>query len=1030
NDGPEAADDNAATDYRTAITINVLANDSDLDGDSLTIDGVSGLSHGTVEIVDGQLVYTPTDEFSGEETFTYTISDGNGGSTTATVTVDVAAGTVFSDGDDNVDFNQLSAENYQDGQQYASGDGADTVTLADADAQAEHGFDGGEQFSAGAGNDTIIGGDGADNVDGGADNDLISGGAGDDILAGGAGDDTITGGSGNDTITGGDGAGDRAIYSGNRADYTVIGNEDGSYTIIDNVAGRDGSDQVWGIESFQFADGTIGIDDLIPEEMFTENGENVILPNADADYGTTESYDALGGDDTVTGGDLADDITGGEGNDTLSGGAGDDVLTGDGYGGNTLTVRLGGEAYQGDPHYQIKVNGEVVAEGDVTWSNNGTYGSMDDVVWQDVAVTLPDGIDPSTIEIEFTNDRYVRGSGDRNLIVDSITYNGTVLEAETDGDYVDNYSGERMPWGGTMSFDVSGVAANTESGNDELSGGAGSDTLIGGGGDDLLTGGAGNDTLSGGDGSDVAVFSGNYADYQVVQNQDGSFTITDTVDGRDGTDIVTDVESFQFGDVTYSAGQLVEMMGQHIIGDNHENTLTGGLGGDTIEARSDDDTVFGGGGDDVIFGGSGDDRIDAGDGDDYVDGGNHEDSIDGGAGNDIIDGGNHDDIIHGGAGDDHLRGNHGTDTIFGGSGNDTIYLEGNASRDQYDHLDGGEGIDTVKALNDGDMTFDGFYGNNSIEVVDGGSSASKIKGNNSANTLDFSNTTLINISEIDAGRGNDTVTGSAGDDSIDGGDNNDTVRGGAGNDTIDGGAHDDILFGDEGNDILRGGHGNDTLYGGDGDDTLVLEGRADRDQYDELHGGDGTDTVMAANDGDLIFDNFSADNSIEVVHGGNSASQVEGNNNANNLDFSNSTLVNISRIDAGRGDDTVTGTAGDDTIYGGDGNDTISGGAGDDHLEGGHGNDLFIFKLGGGGNDSISGGDGWTDTVRMEGVDSGPSEGANASWTLHLDQGEIVEQGVDEDGKEYIRLTEDASGHIETSDGEHVEFTGVERFEW
>ena len=70
--------------------IAVLSNDEDPDGDPLTIDGVTASNGGTVEInPDGTLSYTPAADFIGEETLTYTVSDGQGGLTQGQVTVNV-----------------------------------------------------------------------------------------------------------------------------------------------------------------------------------------------------------------------------------------------------------------------------------------------------------------------------------------------------------------------------------------------------------------------------------------------------------------------------------------------------------------------------------------------------------------------------------------------------------------------------------------------------------------------------------------------------------------------------------------------------------------------------------------------------------------------------------------------------------------------------------------------------------------------------------------------------------------------------
>jgi hypothetical protein len=93
-------------------------------------------------------------------------------------------------------------------------------------------------------------------------------------------------------------------------------------------------------------------------------------------------------------------------------------------------------------------------------------------------------------------------------------------------------------------------------GDDELHGGGGddyigslegNDHLFGDAGNDTLSGGAGNDTLDGGDGTDTAVFTGNFSEYTVTYDT-LSYTITDTVAGRDGTDVVSNVELFTFAD--------------------------------------------------------------------------------------------------------------------------------------------------------------------------------------------------------------------------------------------------------------------------------------------------------------------------------------------------------------------------------------------------------------------------------------------------------------------------------------------------
>ncbi|HCE4674542.1 TPA: tandem-95 repeat protein, partial [Vibrio parahaemolyticus] len=73
NDAPVAKDDIATTQEDTAVTIDVLPNDTDIDGDTLRIDSASVPSdQGTVEIVDGKLVFTPAENFNGDAEIIYT----------------------------------------------------------------------------------------------------------------------------------------------------------------------------------------------------------------------------------------------------------------------------------------------------------------------------------------------------------------------------------------------------------------------------------------------------------------------------------------------------------------------------------------------------------------------------------------------------------------------------------------------------------------------------------------------------------------------------------------------------------------------------------------------------------------------------------------------------------------------------------------------------------------------------------------------------------------------------------------------
>ncbi|KYZ05014.1 tandem-95 repeat protein [Vibrio parahaemolyticus] len=77
NDAPVAKDDIATTQEDTAVTIDVLPNDTDVDGDKLSVESASvPKEQGTVEVVDGKLVFTPAENFNGDAEITYTVTDG------------------------------------------------------------------------------------------------------------------------------------------------------------------------------------------------------------------------------------------------------------------------------------------------------------------------------------------------------------------------------------------------------------------------------------------------------------------------------------------------------------------------------------------------------------------------------------------------------------------------------------------------------------------------------------------------------------------------------------------------------------------------------------------------------------------------------------------------------------------------------------------------------------------------------------------------------------------------------------------
>ncbi|MDE1468614.1 calcium-binding protein, partial [Aurantiacibacter sp. D1-12] len=140
---------------------------------------------------------------------------------------------------------------------------------------------------------------------------------------------------------------------------------------------------------------------------------------------------------------------------------------------------------------------------------------------------------------------------------------------------------------------LSGVAGLSATGNDAAN------TLTGNSGNNVLTGGLGDDTLDGGEGEDTAVFSGNRADYTIVETSRGKFTIS----GADGTDTLVNVELAQFADTT------ITLIFPAIEGTPGVDRLEGTSAGDVIFGFANDDVLLGRGGDDVLDGGLGADTM-------------------------------------------------------------------------------------------------------------------------------------------------------------------------------------------------------------------------------------------------------------------------------------------------------------------------------------------------------------------------------------------------------------------------------------
>jgi hypothetical protein len=171
NQPPVANTDSATTAQNTAVTLEastLLANDTDANGDRLSLTGVSNAVNGSVTFSNGNVIFTPSANFTGNASFDYSISDGFGGTSRATVSVAVG-GT-------------------------QTGGSSNDILTGTAGNDSLKGLRGNDILIGNAGNDTLIGGNGKDTLTGGPGTDTLTGGNGQDIFvfASGEGIDTIT----------------------------------------------------------------------------------------------------------------------------------------------------------------------------------------------------------------------------------------------------------------------------------------------------------------------------------------------------------------------------------------------------------------------------------------------------------------------------------------------------------------------------------------------------------------------------------------------------------------------------------------------------------------------------------------------------------------------------------------------------------------------------------------------------------------------------------------------------------------------
>ena len=386
------------------------------------------------------------------------------------------------------------------------------------------------------------------------------------------------------------------------------------------------------------------------------------------------------------------------------------------------------------------------------------------------------------------------------------------------------------------------------------------------------------------------------------------------------------------------------------------DTIYGGDGSDTIDAKGGVDSVYGGNGDDYfplsyIQSGYAPSLYDGGNGFDTLDysvassplhfgsggtsniysvaginftnveeviGGSGDDSLfflfatspfelHGGAGNDTINGGSAADVIYGGAGNDSLYARAGVDHVYGDDGNDTIavgtdFIDGTSSGSVYD---GGVGEDVLLARE----------ANESVDLTAGVASYS----GSSYTVSNFEDVMLNSIAS-----GTDMVKGSDGANRISPDSPStslgfhESVHAMGGSDYVRGGSAADTLYGGDGDDTLLGGGGGDLLYGETGSNTYVYESATD----------------STSSSPDEIFDFESGADRIDLSGLSPTQVTVQAAGSAQTLHASTPTGELVVKIDGAVNVNTdvilhdVSGTPGNDTFQGAGGGLTSIDGSG------------------------------------------------------------------------------------------------------
>jgi Ca2+-binding RTX toxin-like protein len=813
------------------------------------------------------------------------------------------------------------------------------------------------------GPDDLVAGSNYEYLVGGLGNDTLTGSDRSDYLSGGDGNDTLIGGKGNDDLSGGAGTANVAMFSGNKADYTAtwLGG-DLSLRVADQVAGRDGIDNLSGVQILHFADGDVVLDaeSNTPTQTISLLGQSLVgsMPvdtnwqSVDQDYfrlkfGTDVSTSSALRISVVAPANTSSSYNGSVYFQFLAQDA-SDVLTFNRLDSSGTINQFEANIGSGGAQTSWIVSPQY-------WGSNSEFQSM--VQWADIRVT---GYASNSAGVPLGT------LAGYTIKVDRVLYGTTgadTLVGDGSSGYIDARDGNDAVTGSSI--------------NEEIIGGAGDDTLDGGAGNDILRDSTGTNVLRGGEGDDLIDVSGD----QTVPNT----APTSTVDGGAGLNTLQIASDTNWAGLTVTNVQILDGSGGRTSLTPEQVLAKGFTTAQNITFRLDPNLSTGG-------------TLDASglSGNLNIRGTNQSDTLVGNAGNNTIYLGS----------DENIGAGYASDTVVAGAGDDTIvwgtraYQQASQFFSAADSatrtyaltgsIDGGSGTDTLK------LHFD-YSGQNNRWDNDywyhswGGNTWEQA--NSPVWKVDLSQLSLLGVERLEAvgynaGRfwayPSEFIVSAAQVKALSGTSGLRAVS------IVGGGAIDMAhlaaigvstwRIGDNASyqvtgtanvDTFTVGSGVSTVALGAGDDEIVIDSKPL--VTDVLDGGDGTDTLtIRGTDVDLSGATLSNIEAIKVSSQslsmtdtqwqalGSIVTRVSGAQTGYILSVTTPGTTTLAvdspyvGLTGSSGDDRLIGNATDNILVGGDGSDALMGNAGNDRL------------ITGAGVDTLSGGDG-NDTLVVTG---------------------------------------------------------------